>query len=172
MCQTLPPILLANALEAYKNADANGKKLLENLHGRNVFVSCLPIMERVRNFNDICEIAGVNPNDYTLPRNASDEEISDMAYDEEISDMAYDKIKLIVKTLNEGWKPNWRDENEYKYYPYFRFDKSAGRFSDSVSDDYTVGSFVSSRLVFKSQKLAEFAGKLFIEIYNDYMLLN
>lgn len=163
MCQTLPPISLANALEAYKNADANGKKLLENLHGRNVFVSRLPIMERVRNFNDICEIAGVNPNDYTLPRNASDDEISDMAYD---------KIKLIVKTLNEGWKPNWRDENEYKYYPYFRFDKSAGRFSYYAYHCHAVGSDVGSRLVFKSQKLAEFAGKLFIEIYNEYMLLN
>lgn len=166
MCQnssTLPPITLANALEAYRNADSNGKKLLENLHGKQVFQSCKPIMERVTSFNDICEIAGENPNDYTLPRNASDEEISDMAYD---------KIKLIVKVLNEGWKPNWRDENEYKYYPYFRFDKNAGRFSYSDYDYGIVYSFVGSRLVFKSQKLAEFAGKLFIDIYNDYMLLN
>ena len=131
MSQTLPPITLANALAAYKNADANGKKLLENLHGKKPFTECMSIMERVSNFNDICEIGGGNPNDYILSR-ARD------AREGEISDLAYEKIKLIVKTLNEGWKPNWVNDREYKYCPHFKYNLSAAWCSHT--DSKCVGS--------------------------------
>lgn len=114
-------------------------------------------------FKDICYIANVSPRTFNLPIDSS-------AQDHRIN--AYKKIELIAEVLNEGWVPNWADSNENKYYPYFEFDSVAGRFSFYVYHFNSVLSTVGSRLVFKSQKLAEFAGKLFIDIYNEYMLFN
>ena len=163
MNKTLPPITLNNALDAYRNADASGKRLLENLHGKQVFLSAMNIKERVKSFQDICDIASVDVEDFQLPYNASEEEISDNAYD---------KLKLIIRVLNEGWKPNYRDTNEYKYYPYFRYNANTGAFVYYyyLYNDSTTA--VGSRLVFKSQELAIFAGELFIEIYNEYLKYN
>ena len=35
--------------------------------------------------------------------------------------LAYHKLTVITRALNNGWKPNWDDQNEWKYYPLFRY---------------------------------------------------
>lgn len=161
MTKTLPPITLENALKAYRKADAVGRALLEDLHGKETFRAALNIMERVASFQDICDISGVMSCTFELPRNASRKQIRKNAGD---------MLELIIEVLNEGWEPDYSNSNEQKWYPYFEYNKRTGRFSYSGYVYDNVYSFVGSRLVFKNRALAEFAGKLFIDIYNDYML--
>jgi len=75
-------------------------------------------------------------------------------------------LKMIAKSLNEGWRPNWDNSNEYKYYPYFDM-RSGFRFDDAY-DHWASGSNVGSRLCFKTRELAEYAGKTFESTYKDY----
>ena len=83
--------------------------------------------------------------------------------------VAYMKLRIIAKALNGGDWMNYKDTDEYKYYPWFNASGSAPGFS---SYDYTYDgsfSFVGSRLVFKSEEIAKYAGKQFLEIYNQHI---
>lgn len=161
MTKTLAPITLENALKAYRKADANGKALLEDLHGKDTFLAALNIMERVKSFQDICDIAGVMRCTFELPTNATRKQIRKNAGN---------MIELFIEVLNEGWEPDYSNSNEQKWYPYFEYNKRTGRFSYYAYCYNDVVSHVGSRLVFKTKALAEFAAKLFIDIYNDYLL--
>ena len=155
----LPPITLDNALEAYKNADENGKKLLENLHGKEIFIPT-DIRQKVRSFEDICKMAGRSPIFF---------DIDQYAPQDGKSRNAYDKLVLIARVLNEGWKPNYYNTSEHRYYPFFNYNVDTGSFLYSNYFYNSKTTYVDSRLVFKSPELAEFAGKLFINIYNEYL---
>ncbi len=88
----------------------------------------------------------------------------------EPDEKAYRLLKLIVLSLNEGWTPDWNSPNEYKYYPWFEMRGSSGfRFNDY--DIWNSVSYVGSRLCFKSAELAEYAGRTFKEIYEDFMTI-
>jgi len=91
--------------------------------------------------------------------------------DLEKHEKAYRLLVMLAKTLNNGWKPNWKDSNEVKYYPWFEMESSSGfRFIDGY-DIWRSGSDVGSRLAFKSDELAKHAGKYFVDLYKDFMVL-
>ncbi len=76
-------------------------------------------------------------------------------------------LVVIVKALNEGWVPDWTNDDQWKHYPYFYMDDSSasGRFSFGASADQRSDSGVGSRLCFKSQELSDYAAKQFLAIY-------
>ena len=82
---------------------------------------------------------------------------------------AYKLLKLIAITLNEGWTPDWNNDNQYKYYPWFYMGGSSG-FRCSGCGDWRSGSDVGSRLCFKTRELAEYAANQFTETYKQFML--
>ena len=92
--------------------------------------------------------------------------------------LAYLKLRIITYALNEGWKPEF-GETECRYYPWFKLKISRGGGSAGAScglvcmfaDDVSSGTGYGSRLAFKSRKLAEYAGKQFVEIYEEYCLI-
>lgn len=84
-------------------------------------------------------------------------------------EIAYRLIKLICKSLNEGWVPDWGNANEYKYFPWFYMSSSGFRFDGYVG--WSTNANVGSRLSFKSQELATHAGNQFTEIYKNYLLI-
>ena len=90
--------------------------------------------------------------------------------------LAYLKLRIITYVLNEGWKPKF-DENERRYYPWFSLKTSLGGAGASCglvctfADDVSSGTGYGSRLAFKSKELAEYAGKQFVEIYEEYCLI-
>ena len=151
MSTTTLPIEKKNARQAHRTADAAGKQLLENLFGKEVFSE--NIKDRVKTFKDACEITGIDPST-VLDANLSPDEV------------AYRKIKIITQALNEGWKPDWNNSSEYKYYPYFDM---RGSFSYHDYDFWYPLSHVGSRLCFKSADLAIYAGQQFTDIYKDFM---
>ena len=110
---------------------------------------------------------------------------------EDIKDViAYHKLRIIAAALNEGWKPEFT-QDEHRYYPYYCFytkeryellsdeEKEKRRANAVVYDGlfwayedaaysgpYTSHGF---RLAFKNRELAEYAGKQFIDIYKDFV---
>ncbi|MGJ1407426.1 hypothetical protein [Sphingobacterium siyangense] len=82
---------------------------------------------------------------------------------------AYEQLKVVVRALNGGEHMDYKDEEEYKYFPYFNSVGSASGFSFR---DYFFGrshSFVGSRLAYKSREIAEYAGKQFIGLYDQHI---
>ena len=75
------------------------------------------------------------------------------------------KIIVVVEALNEGWKPNWEDGNEAKYFPWFYM--SGGVFVFGNTDYRYSFAFAGngSRLCFKTRELARYAGEQFLEIW-------
>jgi hypothetical protein len=83
--------------------------------------------------------------------------------------VAHAKLVIIAEALNGGWKPNWNNTNEWKYYPWFRMSGSGLAYGDCAID-FSLSS-VGSRLCFKTRDLAEYAGKQFKKLYTQYFLL-
>jgi hypothetical protein len=121
----------------------------------------LDIKERIKDFADVLKENGKDPF-------AFNDSIQGLTKDE----IAYKQLKLIAKTFNEGWTPDWSNGNEYKYYPWFVIGSPAGvGFSYHGCDGWTTDSCVGSRLCFKSSALAKHVGNLFLNIYQDFLTL-
>ena len=88
--------------------------------------------------------------------------------------VAHYKLVTIAEALNEGWKPNWQNRSEWKHYPWFDMEKdennpSGFRFYDTRYGN--ASSDVGSRLCFKSEELAIYAGNEFKALYRDMMVI-
>ena len=78
-------------------------------------------------------------------------------------------VKLLVKSLNQGWTPDFNDTSQTKYEPYFLGGSSGFRFYDY--DACYSDSNVGSRLCFKSRELVEHAGKKFTQWYKQIIVI-
>lgn len=108
--------------------------------------------------------------DLLADNNISQEKFAQQNEGLEKDEIAYRILKLLAKSLNEGWTPDWNNSNEVKYYPYFEMGGSSG-FRCDAYDDWSSCSGVGSRLCFKTGKLAEYAGNQFKEVYKQFMLI-
>jgi len=145
----------SNALTAYNNGDVTIKKALSDLFGKEVFTP-KNIMEQVKTADDAFAIKGISIGSIVNDNDTTDE-------------IAYKILKVIVEVLNEGWVPDWKNSNQYKYYPWFDLSSGSGLSFGDV-DPYSI-STVGSRLCFKSSELAVYAGKQFIKEYTDFFII-
>lgn len=124
------------------------------------------IIERVKTFEDACEVLGIAP---LLP------DFAGTHSDHQKSLIAHYKLIIIAEALNEGWKPDWSNGKWDKYYPWFDMDdessSSSGRFSFDFSVYWRSTSNVGSRLCFKSSELARYAGTQFEDLYREYFVI-
>ena len=119
---------------------------------------------QIKTFEDACKATGRNP-----------EMLPDVSMLPE-ADRQYiiDKYKLIViaEALNNGWKADFTDHNQVKYWPWFYQEEGSGSAS-GFSYGYVFAyssTYVGARLCFKSRELAEYAGKQFIDLYRSVMI--
>lgn len=119
------------------------------------------ITDRVKSFEDACNVLGIQEGELSL---------SGYLLPEFKTMVAYAKLIIIARALNEGWIPNWKDDSQYKYYPWFDLSSGSGlRYRDYVG--LYSSSAVGSRLCFKSRELAEYAGNQFLSIYTDFFII-
>ena len=105
-----------NLLDAYKKGNADNKKMLENLFGKEMFRP-KNIMERIKTFDDAFKELGEHHplvKEYHK-RHLFLEDDSDISSDL----VAYLKLRIITAALNEGWTPQFT-EDEYRYFPWRR----------------------------------------------------
>jgi hypothetical protein len=79
---------------------------------------------------------------------------------------SFEKLKLISKVANQGWYPNWKSTNEYKYFPYFKSIEVAFSFCYVC---YVSSMNVPSALLYQSYDLAYFMGTYYFDLYEDYL---
>jgi hypothetical protein len=153
------------------------------------------IMERVKTFEDACrELGEDHPfvrsyNGYANNIHENNKNDTDI--------LAYLKLRIICAALNEGWEPQFT-EDEWRYYPWFtlwtedelseksdewKTDRhliSTGEYQTdyaglvcAYSDNAPSNTFanVGSRLCLKSDTLAVYCGKQFINIWADFCLI-
>ncbi len=174
----------------------NGKKP-EWVNGVLTLVDEEPVDvdERIKTFEDACNELGKH-HSFVLQYTAINDSL--LPGEEQAKDViAYLKLRIIVAALNEGWEPQFT-EDEYRWYPWFalwteeelsnksdewKADRhliSTGYYSgDNAGFSYSSSDFapsrtytyVGSRLCLKSEALATYCGKQFIDIWADYVLL-
>ena len=67
------------------------------------------ITKRVKTYADACAVLGIEPMNETV--------LAKLGFTKD--EIAYRKLKTIAEALNEGWRPDWANSNEYKYWPWF-----------------------------------------------------
>ena len=183
-------INMENVLNAYKHASEEQKTLLENLFDLDMFKP-KDIMERVKTFEDACEVLGED-HQYVLAYR----EWMRISYANCKDISAYLKLRIICAALNEGWKPTF-DGYECRHYPGFytytkkEYDELKGdkkkrcrvfsmpnRIASEHDDTvYAIASSVSSfsnvyngyLLALKTGELANYCSEQFIDIWSDYL---
>lgn len=187
-------IKIENAKAAFNTADESVKKVLlallpELKETEAQTAAKRPITERVKTFEDACREIGVDPDTVQ----AQWEEAGLTMPDE----VAYQKLRIIAAALNEGWQPEFT-EDEWRWYPWFCLwteeelsekddewkadhalistedysgDYAGFACSSSNSAPSIASASVGSRLCFKSEALATYCGKQFISLWADFNMI-
>ena len=146
------------AIQAHDQATPKQKSLLENLLGKNVFVK--NIRERIQTIQDVFELNGTTEKEFAKKwRGFADHEIG------------YALELLVVAAYNEGKSADWTNDDERKYFAYFKMGSPSGvGFSFSCYDDWSADSTVGSRQVFIGPDAYENlldATKKFLSVYQQ-----
>ena len=149
-----------------------------------------PITERVKTFEDACKEMGIDAE--AIQQQWQDAGIT------MVDEVAYQKLRIITAALNEGWEPEFK-EDEYRYYPYgilytkeeieqkddewkdehnlqlwlgggaSYYGAKCGLASAYSYNAWSVASAnISARLAHKTEELAIYSGKQFTELWANY----
>lgn len=149
-----------------------------------------PVTERVKTFEDACKELGIDAE--AIQQQWQDAGIT------MLDEVAYQKLRIITAALNEGWEPEFK-EDEYRYYPYCILYTKAEieQKDDEWKDEHNLqlwfgggssngGAYcglafaissvawsvasadISARLAHKTEELAIYSGKQFTELWANY----
>ena len=163
------------------------REFLEDLFGEDIFKP-KDITERVKTFDDAMMILGEEHPlvmEWHLGENLS----PDLE--------AYLQLRIIVAALNEGWEPQFTEDEE-RYYPWcwlytkkeieqmgederkelnmvstvgYQTEYAGFAFAHSSNAPSYSNASVGSRLCLKSDTLAAYCGKQFTDIWADFLLI-
>lgn len=132
------------------------------------------ICERVKSYADACAVLGVDRMDEKAMK------ASGFRPDE----IARRKLETITEALNEGWRPDWNNTDEPKYYPWFYIKPGAGKDAEgkpnvasaglayAYTDDAASNTYAhfGSRLCFHERRTAAYAGDTFRDLYAQILV--
>ena len=154
------------------------------------------VMERIKTFEDaVAELSNrAMSGDEDAGKLLDEWKISSQVGSKDL--LAYLKLRIITSALNEGWKPKFTNEESRWYFWYDLITKEQYHNLSAEEKSRVIGrgginvnaycglvytgayyasslsyAFCGSRLAFKSKELAEYAGKQFVEIYEEYCLI-
>lgn len=177
----------------YRSTSADGRKAVKEALGEK-FSEILPATERVKTYEDAVNELGEDNPIVVAASTAS------WRFPEAVNKdlVAYMKLRVIVAALNDGWKPQFVP-GEQRWYPWYELISKEDY--EAMSDDekqerrcvgrssvyaYADGGLVysyayyassyshanyGSRLAFKTEALAEYAGKQFAELFADFCFI-
>jgi hypothetical protein len=114
----------------------------------------------IKTFNDACKAFGTSEKEFNKKFDA-------LGLDPDT--INYEKLKLVIKAVNNGWKPNWQDCNQPKFYPWFEVLSSGFGFDSSSYNCTFAFTGCGSRLCFQSREKSDYTAKQFIELYNGFL---
>lgn len=116
--------------------------------------------KKIASYEDACRVLNIQP--------INEEVFNNFPKEDQRSMLAYHKLTVITRALNNGWKPNWDDQNEWKYYPLFRYVKAGLSYAATYSTATATSAAFGSRLCFPTSALAKYAAEHFADLYRDY----
>lgn len=145
------------------------------------------VRKRIKTFEDACREIGIDAEAWNRDK---------ISLGLEPDVLAFLKLRIIVKALNEGWEPQFT-EDECRYYPWFilytreeynKLDeeeksrvvyrsRSYANAFGGVSYAYAnsgssfASAFFGVRLAFKTSELAAYCGRQFLDIWADFVFL-
>ena len=124
------------------------------------------ITDRVKTYADACAVLGIKE---TLPN------VGGLRPKDRPSVTAYYKLIVIAQALNEGWEPDWTNEDQEKWFPWFYFDREKNKiagFAYAVADyaPTRTSASIGSRLCFKTEALCAYAARQFEPLYEAWLL--
>ena len=124
------------------------------------------ITEKVKTLKDAINILGEYDKDVVILKKLTNLNIHEDIYSKLLAEQS---LIVIIKALNENWKPDWNNKNQKKYYPIFEMGGSSGfRLHDFVY--WYSHSAVGSQFIYKSEELMRYGVTQFIDLYKSYML--
>lgn len=82
--------------------------------------------KKIASYEDACRVLNIQP--------INEEVFNIFPKEDQRSMLAYHKLTVITRALNNGWKPNWDDQNEWKYYPLFRYVNAGLSYANTSSN--------------------------------------
>lgn len=144
------------------------------------------VRKRIKTFEDACREIGIDAEAWNRDK---------ISLGLEPDVLAFLKLRIIVKALNEGWEPQFT-EDECRYYPWFILytreeynkldeeEKSRVVYRSyyayalggvscayAVSDSSYTYASIGVRLAFKTSELAAYCGRQFLDIWADFVFL-
>jgi len=125
-------------------------------------------LNQLKTLEDACKVEGLDP-EKVIP------DFSGYPEKDRKSMIAHAKLVIIVRAANRlandgtEWIPDFTNADQWKYEAWFEMRGSSG-FRFGVCGRWDSVSRVGSRLCFISREVAEYVGKTFIALYNEYFL--
>ena len=145
------------------------------------------VRKRIKTFEDACREIGIDAEAWNRDK---------ISLGLEPDVLAFLKLRIIVKALNEGWEPQFT-EDECRYYPWFilytreeynKLDEEEKSrvvcrssynayalggvsYAHAYYDSSFTNAFVGVRLAFKTSELAAYCGRQFLDIWADFVFL-
>ncbi len=119
------------------------------------------ITNRVKTFEDACDVLGIDEKERHLPYIQKPES----------------KLQIVIQALNQGWLPTWDDCISYQAYPRYEFNLEDEKlhviFAPAKKPYYfsSAHPFFSAGLVLKTPQLAQYAASQFKDLYNEIILI-
>ncbi len=116
--------------------------------------------KEIKSYEDACKALDLKP--------ISDEVFNVFGQDAKTM-AAYHKLSVITRAINDGWQPDWSNEDENKYEPYMRTNTAGLAYADADYAPSATDAYIGSRLCFRDFKRATFAVATFGDtLYKDY----
>ena len=80
------------------------------------------------------------------------------------------KLEIIIEALNEGWKPDWENASQLKWYPYFYGSIAGLGYSYAYDSPSRATASVGVHLCCKSEEIADYVGQQFLDLYKEMFL--
>jgi len=121
-------------------------------------------MNTIKTFEDACQKLGLNPEEFVLT--------CPETFTQAKAIIAHTKLVVIAEALNDGWVPDWTNGKGDKWYAWFKMGGSSGSgFAFYDAGLWYSFSTAGSRLCFKSEELAEYAGEQFLDLYKEAFVI-
>ncbi len=124
-------------------------------------------LKNLKTFEDACKIEGLDP-EKVIP------DFSCYPVQDHSAMIAHAKLVIIARAANRlankgvEWKPDWTNNNQWKYYPWFEMYRGSSGFRFGDFDLWHSYSYVGSRLCFLSREVGEYVATTFLDLYRSY----
>ena len=119
--------------------------------------------KEIKSYEDACKVLGVQP--------ISENAVAAFPKEDRKSMLAYHKLTIIARAINGGWKPDWNDRTQYKYYPIFYYENAGLSCAFTANAASHAHAGIGSRLCFQTEAMSEYAAATFADLYTDFYCL-